>query len=53
MQLYQIPDVIFQVDASCVDKFRYRSFLMKLIRRAGVWYWVAIATTWAQESPTI
>ena len=26
MQLYQIPDVIFQVDASCVDKFRYRSF---------------------------
>jgi protein-tyrosine phosphatase len=33
MQLYQIPDVIFQVDASCVDKFRYRSFLMKLIKK--------------------
>lgn len=33
MLLYQIPDVIFQVDASCVDKFKYRSFIMKLIKK--------------------
>lgn len=33
MQLFHIPDVIFQIDSSCVDKFRYRSFLMKLIKK--------------------